>query len=183
MRCCGQTRSQSVLEHGFSVKNYLFDLLNHLEKDTPLRYEWRIPDWVLEHREYILKALPEPCVLKLYTVMHDCGKPVCVEFDEMGNRHFPDHAEVSYRTFTQFYDCPQAADLIRHDMDIHLLKADGVDTFVQNPNAIALLITGLAELHSNANMFGGIESTSFKIKWKNIDKRGRQILKTLTNTK
>ena len=27
---CEQTKNQSVLEHGISVKNYLFDLINHL---------------------------------------------------------------------------------------------------------------------------------------------------------
>jgi hypothetical protein len=44
-------------------------------------------------------------------------------------------------------------------------------------DAITLLIAALAEVHSNASLFGGIESTSFKIKWKTIDKRGRQICK------
>lgn len=67
------------------------------------------------------------------------------------------------------------------DMDIHLLKADGVPEFTARPQAAALLLTGLAEVHANAAMFGGIESTSFKIKWKQIDKRGRQIINTLNS--
>lgn len=47
MKTCKQTESQSVLEHGFSVKNYLFDLLDHLENGKPLKYQWKIPDWLL----------------------------------------------------------------------------------------------------------------------------------------
>jgi len=153
MKSCPQTETQSVLDHGFSVKNYLFDLLDHLEKGTPLKFEWKLPEWVYEEKEFILK----------------------------GKRHFPNHAEASYNTFINLFDDNAAADLIRRDMDIHLLKSEGVDDFCKNPNAIASLITGLAEIHSNAKMFGGIESTSFKIKWKSISKRGKQIIQTIKN--
>jgi hypothetical protein len=41
---CEQTKGQSVLEHDISVKNYLFDLINHLRSNTPLKYEWKLPD-------------------------------------------------------------------------------------------------------------------------------------------
>jgi hypothetical protein len=44
---------------------------------------------------------------------------------------------------------------------------------------LTLLVTSLCELHSNASMFGGIESTSFKIKYKQLDKRGNQVLKLI----
>ena len=66
--------------------------------------------------------------------------------------------------------------LIGMDMDIHLLNAESLKEFSERPEAISLLITGLCEIHSNAAMFGGIDSTSFKIKYKHIDKRGRQLL-------
>lgn len=33
MKQCDQTKGQSVLQHGISVKNYLFDLLNHLRNN------------------------------------------------------------------------------------------------------------------------------------------------------
>jgi len=65
------------------------------------------------------------------------------------------------------------------DMDIHLLKDVGVNDFAQKEEAATLLLTGLAEIHSNAEMFGGIESTSFKIKWKQINKRGKKISEIL----
>lgn len=44
-------------------------------------------------------------------------------------------------------------------------------------DALTLLLAALAEIHSNAKMFGGIESSSFKSKWKKIDRRGNQICK------
>lgn len=49
--------------------------------------------------------------------------------------------------------------------------------YFYDPLAITLLITGLSEIHSNAKMFGGTDSTSFKIKLKSITQRGKQIFK------
>jgi hypothetical protein len=177
MSNCEQTKGQSVLQHGKSVEKYLFDLINHLRSGDSLEYEWRLPDWVLENKDLILSSLPDDETLRLYTVYHDCGKPYCIEIDGEGKRHFPNHAGVSYNVFLQHFDNNAAAELIRKDMDIHLLKADRVGEFASSPYAITLLITGLAEIHSNCKMFGGIESTSFKIKWKAITSRGKQIIK------
>jgi len=66
-------------------------------------------------------------------------------------------------------------------MDIHLLKSDGVEEFSKNPYALTLLLTGLAETHSNSQMFGGTSSQSFLIKKKNIFKRGKNILHFIKN--
>ena len=177
MSNCEQTKGQSVLEHGQSVEKYLFDLINNLRSGDSLEYEWRLPDWVLENKDLILSSLSDDETLRLYTVYHDCGKPYCIEIDEEGKKHFPNHAEISYNIFLQHFDNNVAAELIRRDMDIHLLKADGVGEFASSPYAITLLIAGLAEIHSNCKMFGGTESTSFKIKWKAITSRGKQIIK------
>lgn len=178
---CDQTKGQSVLQHGQSVKNYLFDIVEHLRKGTPLQYEWKLPDWVLKHKDLISSSLPDDETLELYTVYHDCGKPFCLVIDEEGKRHFPNHAEVSYQIFNQVFNNPVSAELIRHDMDIHLLKSDGVEEFSKNPYALTLLLTGLSELHSNAEMFGGIDSVSFKIKHKCLSQRGKQIFNQLKN--
>ena len=152
------------------------DLLDHLENGTPLKYEWKIPEWIYAEKDLILKSLPDRKTLKLYTIMHDCGKPLCLEIDQEGRRHFPNHAKISYEVFTKFYQAPIAAELILHDMDIHTLKAEGVEEFCKNHYAIPLLLSGVAEIHSNAKMFGGMDSTSFKIKWKCISQRGKQIM-------
>ncbi len=182
MISCEQTKGMSVLEHGKSVKEYLFDLLNHLRNKTPLKYEWRLPQWIHDNSEYLLSKLPDDKTLSLYTTYHDCGKPFCLEIDNDNKRHFPNHSEKSYEIFKQIFKNEIAAELIKHDMDIHLLKSDGVEEFCKNKNAITLLLSGLAEIHSNARMFGGVESTSFKIKLKSITQRGKQILQILNDT-
>jgi len=181
MKNCEQTKGQSVLQHGESVRDYLFDLINHLRSGTPLKYDWRLPDWIFENKDLILSSLPDDETLELYTKFHDCGKPFCLTIDDDGRRHFPNHAQVSYDIFKQVFDNPVAAELILHDMDIHTLKSDGVKEFAQNPHAITLLLTGLAEIHSNCQMFGGSNSLSFKIKKKNIFKHGKTIIDKIKN--
>jgi len=183
MKKCEQTKGLSVLDHGFSVKNYLFDIINHLRTGDKLKYDWVLPDWLYTNKDLILSSLPDDKTIKLYTVFHDCGKPFCLTIDSDGKRHFPNHAEVSYQIFKQIFNNDVAAELIRHDMDIHLLKSTGVDEFCKNPYAITLLLTGLAEVHSNAKLFGGLDSTSFKIKFKSINQRGKQILNNQKNKK
>jgi hypothetical protein len=183
MRNCEQTKGQSVLQHGQSVRDYLFDLINHLRSGTPLKYDWRLPDWLFENKDLILTSLPDDETLELYTTYHDCGKPFCLTIDDEGKRHFPNHAKTSHDIFKRVFNNSVAADLILHDMDIHTLKADGVKEFAKNPHALTLLLTGLAEIHSNCKMFGGFGSTSFKIKWKCISQRGKQILNQLKNKK
>jgi hypothetical protein len=181
MSNCGQTKGQSVLQHGESVKNYLFDLINHLREDKDLKYDWQLPQWLLENKDIFLNNLPDDETLELYTIFHDCGKPFCLKIDSDGKRHFPNHARVSYDIFKSVFNNDLAANLILQDMDIHLLKSDGVEEFSKNPNALTLLLTGLAEIHSNSDMFGGKDSTSFKIKWKSINQRGKQILNIVKN--
>jgi hypothetical protein len=101
--------------------------------------------------------------------------------DAQGKRHFPDHPQHSYQTWLSISDNQQIAKLILMDMQIHTIKAAEIDDLIQHPEAITLLLAGLAEVHSNARMFGGIESQSFKIKWNQINKRGKTICQKLFN--
>ena len=174
MKNTPQTDTQSVWQHGQSVRNYMFDLLDHLEKGTPLTYDWKLPSWIYD--PILLENLPDRQTLELYTVYHDCGKPYCLTYDEDGRKHFPNHAEVSFNTFNQIFDNDVSADLIRRDMDFHLLRADSLQKFSEYKYYNVLMLSALSEIHSNAIMFGGKDSTSFKIKWKHSDKRGRQVL-------
>lgn len=180
MRTCEQTKGQSVLEHGLSVKRKTFELLDHLEKGVPLKSDWNIPDWIYTNKKYILDNLVDRKTIKEYTILHDCGKPYCIQYDDEGKRHFPNHAQVSADVYSSFSENSVIRNLILHDMDIHLLRAEDDLKFASMPNPITHIVVGLAELHANAEMFGGIESDSFKIKWKRINKRGRSILEILT---
>jgi len=179
MMACEQTKGMSVLEHGESVYKYFEDLYSHLANGTDLKFEWRMPKWIYENKDYILENIFDLETIKEYQIMHDCGKPYCRTVDEDGRVHFPNHAKVSEETYEKICGKGQVSKLIGMDMDIHLLKDEGVSEFASKPEAITLLITGLCEIHSNTSMFGGISSTSFKIKWKQIDKRGKAIFKII----
>jgi hypothetical protein len=134
-----------------------------------------------------LSSLVSDKSLELYTVYHDCGKPFCRTVDAEGKQHFPDHANISSQVWFEVAKgeslCQEVGELIAHDMDIHLISADEVEKFCTNKNAVSSLLTGLAEIHSNASLFGGIDSVSFKIKWKQINKRGKAICELLFNKK
>ena len=182
MRACYQTENQSVAEHGLSVAKHYCDLIMHIDGGKPIVGEWKLPDWCFSN---IIKQrlIPFPITTQ-YLIYHDCGKPYCRTVDESGRVHFPNHASVSKRIFdvvsnkhTFSDDDAMVSRLISEDMDIHLLKATGVGEFSHRLTGPTLLMAGLAEIHSNAKMFGGIESISFKSKWKNLNRRGNALVK------
>jgi hypothetical protein len=173
-----QTESQSVYQHGVSVKEHIFELISFL-KTGQIGTNWRMTTWMYDYREQLLASLLSEDIIEEYTIFHDCGKAYCLTIDENGKRHFPDHAEKSYQTWLNIGGSPQAAKLMKMDMIIHTMKAADIDEFIKHPEAITLLLAGLAEIHSNARMFGGIESESFKIKWSQINKRGKAICQKL----
>ena len=173
-----QTDTQNVLEHGISVAKHFNQLI---KGDTN---NWKLPTWFTDNKEFIFNNIHSLEDIKEYQVMHDCGKSYCMTIDEQGKRHFTNHAQVSSDTFSKISDNKVVADLILKDMVFHTIKADEVEDFVKNNSietVLTLLVTALCELHSNAAMFGGIESTSFKIKFKQLDKRGKQVLNLLKN--
>lgn len=177
MRLCEQTQGLSVLAHGESVHRYYVDLRNHVLEGALLQLDWKIPDW-LRSLSLWNARLDEPTLLE-YMTYHDCSKPYCREVDEEGRVHFPDHARISEEIWRSVGGTEQSAVLMGLDMQVHTMKADHLEIFCQNPEAASLLIAGMCEIHSNAAMFGGIESISFKMKWKHLDKRGKQIEKAL----
>ncbi len=177
MRSCEQTVGMSVLDHGHAVANRYSELISHIRDGKPLSSEWRLPDWIYDPM-ILTRLLPDE-LMENYQIFHDCGKPACLVIDEDGKRRFPNHAQVSKDIWLSLGGDERVGELIGMDMDAHLLKDEGVAEFAARPQAIPLLLTALAEISANAEMFGGIESTSFKIKWKTLDKRGKAILKRL----
>jgi hypothetical protein len=176
MQACEQTPGMSVLAHGQAVHDYFLDLQAYVQGGSRLRHEWRLPDWITTPG--LWSRLAPAKILEEYQVFHDNGKPFCRTTDTEGRVHFPDHAAWSEAIWRQV-GTEQAARLMGMDMDVHLLKGEGVVDFAAKPEAASLLITGFCEVHANAAMFGGIESTSFKMKWKHLDRRGKQICKLL----
>lgn len=181
MRNCEQTKGQDLLEHGRSVREHYFALLDHLEGQVSLhgRDNWRLPAWVDQYAAELLADQPARHQMDRYLTLHDGGKWQVKVVSEDGRAHFPGHADASMRAYLDAageHADPLVAELIRTDMDAHLLKADGIEEFASRPTASGLLLAALAEIHSNAAMFGGIDSTSFKIKAKHLASKGRRVL-------
>jgi hypothetical protein len=186
MSRCQQTKGQTVLQHGESVWLHLNQLIDHLRGTSTLEEgAWRLPSWLDDYKCHILDNLHCEGKLEEYAVFHDCGKPYCHHIDEItGKHHFPDHAEVSRNIWACVGGDEVVGHLIGNDMMIHTAGADEIAAKLAGDwsceDSVTLLLTGLAEIHANAKMFGGMEgvqSTNFKMKWKTVDKRGRQILK------
>jgi len=183
MKQTEQTKGQSIYQHGISVWKHYEDLLGILE-DKEANYKWRMPSWFVDYKDDIKKSLLPSDIIQQYTTMHDCGKPYCRTVDEGGMVHFPDHAQASYKTWNRINGDITIGQLILRDMEIHIIKAKDIPEFCRDKNiAITLLLAGLAEVHSNAAIFGGVESQSFKIKWRQIDRRGRAICRFLFGDK
>jgi peptidyl-tRNA hydrolase len=181
MESCAQAVGQSVLDHGRSVREHARVLREHLEGRRKLHTapNWRLPSWVDTYRDLLAAALVDEWTLDRYLTLHDAGKPDCRIVDDAGRVHFPNHAKVSATVVDELYGDATITELVARDMQAHTLTAADVPAFAAQPTAASLLIAALAEIHSNAAMFGGIESTSFKIKWKHLDRRGRAICQAL----
>lgn len=117
-----------------------------------------------------------------YGLYHDIGKPYCRTVDIEGKVHFPGHAQKSFEIYRELF--PEdliVQELIQQDMLIHCGSVEEIEAqFKLNPRlVINLLVSALSEVHSNCLMFGGIDSTSFKIKLKKVDQRCKLINKLL----
>ena len=173
MASCQQSQHQSILQHGEAVASKFKDLINGRTEG------FRLPDWFIQNEDFLKARLPNLELLETYHIYHDCGKPYCRTVDADGKQHFPDHARISGAIWRTLGGDPTIARFIEHDMDMHLLKPADAAAYPHLDLAPTLLLTALAELHANADMFGGIESTSFKIKWKCLNKVGNILIQRL----
>ena len=159
MESCEQTKGLNMLQHGQMVHDHYNLLIDQLQSKTheckELQQLW----------EEFGNRIPKPEILKTYHVYHDCGKPLCLSIDETGRRHFPNHAEMSAQQFAHLF--PEdgfTTALIRHDMDFHMMRGPELLQLWKSPFAPILYFTAWAEISANAEMFGGRESDSYKIK-------------------
>jgi hypothetical protein len=179
MKDCPQTDNQSVYEHGVSVYEHMLELIEYL-RTGEIGSNWKLPDWVAHYRQELLDSLLPIDIIEEYAIHHDCGKTNCLQIDEQGKRHFPNHAQASHDLWLSLGGNQEAAKLMLLDMQIHTIKAVDVSAFCEYKGATTLLLAGLSEIHANAEVcFGGFDSTSFKIKYKQLDRRGRAVCECL----
>jgi hypothetical protein len=108
-----------------------------------------------------------------YHINHDISKPYIIEYDDQGRAHYPNHWVSSSKMFRDLYGDSIFADLILHDMDFHTAKGEELTKTWALPYADHLYATAWAAIFSNAELFGGTESDSFKIKRKKLIKAFR----------
>lgn len=176
---------QTVYEHCESVRDKSLELYDHIVSGKSLTSEWVLPSWIEEYRKVLTKELritPRP-VVERYTQYHDCGKPLVAEFKN-GKMHFSGHEYYSAYVYNSFLGKDrQVLRLIKNDMLIHKSKACDVGKLLALRERATLLIVSLAEVHANAELFGGVKSDSFKIKYKKIVARGNALFKAIKEQK
>lgn len=182
MLACEQTQGQSIFLHGRSVEKYTFDLIHYLRDTHPLPSFWKLPEWLKKFSKEILNSLHSENIISNYTRYHDVGKPYCRTVDDNGSIHFPEHEKVSKDIYYNLTSDITTSNLIGWDMVLHKENASQIDSRCRHDwsiaDAVTLMVVSLAEVHSNAIAFDKtIETISFKIKWKQINKRGNQICK------
>lgn len=96
------------------------------------------------------------------------GKPYVIEYDEVGKAHYPGHSNKSYEMYVEEYGLDIYALLIKNDMLFHSGSNDDIINYCRNPIAVHSYATAWAEIMANAELFGGTESVSFKIKKKKL---------------
>lgn len=157
-----------MIQHGEMVHDWYCDLMG-LQK-----YVWNFGK-AAEQVAYLKQFAKSPLEIRCYHIYHDCGKPFCRTVDEDGRQHFPDHAQVSVRTWLEAGGSESISWYVSHDMDFHTLKGEELRELLADERAPTLLLTAWAELHANAQMFGGVESTSFKIKRKFLERNTKDL--------
>jgi hypothetical protein len=194
MKQTSQFGLQSVLEHGHSVHSNFNGIIRYFNRELPTKNcynpDFIFPKWFRVYKEEIKSFMQKELfyngiefekIIASYLVWHDCGKPFCRSKDGV---KFPNHAEVSYEMFQDFindgsYHDQVASECIKMDMAIHLVKSDGINEFCEFKFAPLLLLSGLAEIHANAQMTGGYDTQTFKIKFAQIERRGMAVCKKL----
>lgn len=176
MRNCYQFNNLSVLGHGLSVMRKAAKLYRGEFEGFVL------PDWFKDNFAQIKDSAHPWKTIKRYAIWHDVGKPYCRTVDESGKQHFPGHEEKSKQIFVDNFNQPSTiGELIGNDMLVHTVKSDELNHLLlcnklNKSDCFTLLLVAFAELHANAEMFGGISSVGFKMKYKQLDKRGKQLV-------
>lgn len=174
MKSTMQTQDQSILQHGLSVWRCTKKIL------TSDFDGMKLPKWFIEDSHWFINQIDDWDIIQMYNIWHDLGKAFCIQEIE-GKRHFPNHDKISEEKFKEFFPGNDyIAELIGLDMIMHTEKFEQImERNLPIKTLCILYITALAEINSNALMFGGHQSESFKIKLKRLDKTGKKLLALL----
>lgn len=157
-----------MIQHGEMVHDWYCDLVGDR------KYQWDFGK-VFHLIDDLIPLAVEPIKIRPYHIFHDCGKHYCRTVDEEGKQHFPNHAQVSYDKWMEVFGSENIGWYILNDMAFHTLSGESLIHIINDARAPTLLLTAWAELHANAQMFGGIDSTSFKIKRKFLEKNTKHL--------
>ena len=174
MTRCFHAPGLNMLQHGKMVHVEYVKLLEQLENRT-------LDEPVIQQCYDKLKQnLPPHQVLKRYHYLHDCFKHGVITIDENGKRQYPNHAAISAEQYLRIFPTEGfAAALIKNDMNFHIMKGDDLLKFCKSPFAPILYFTAWAEIAANAEMFGGTQSESYKIKRSRLIQSGKKLLNSL----
>lgn len=169
MKACCQFENINMIDHGNMVHHEYNQMISKLEDGDH-------DELILQQLYPFLKPLLMPSSdIETYQMFHDCGKPFCTPDD---GKKYPDHAEHSYNQWLTLYpESTTIAELMRYDMVFH---EGAPDDFYSHRLAPTLYLTAWAEIYANCQMFGGQDSTSFKIKRKKLIQQGKKFLKHFT---
>ncbi len=176
MRNCYQFENVSMLDHGQMVHKAYNQLIAQLDGGEVVVELPPLIQEIYDKTKHLL--ISNECGdLIMYHEFHDCGKPACLEIDAEGKRHYPNHAEWSRLQYvTVFAEKGTVPELIGMDMDFHTKSGQDLINLWKSPLAPTLYFTAWAEIIANATMFGGQDSTSFKIKKKRLIQAGKKCL-------
>ncbi len=167
---CYQFRDVNMYGHGMMVHKAYHKLIAQLDGGEIVV---DLPPLVQEIYDKTKHLLIED--LFMYHVFHDCGKPSCLDIDAEGKKHYPNHAECSKQQYVRIFgENGTVPELIGMDMDFHTKSGQELIDLWKSPLAPTLYFTAWAEIIANASMFGGFESTSFKIKKKRLIQAGKK---------
>lgn len=173
MKSTHQFDRVDMLEHGKMVHIHWKKLLNSNYFQEITQLDNKFIDVIISYQYDI-------STMKIYHYFHDCGKPICKKIDENGKNHYPDHAKISSQLFKKCFESELIEKLILHDMIFHNSSAQDIENFLcyyqKDKNFLcSLYMTAWAEILANSTMFGGIDSTSFKIKKKKLIQFGKKL--------
>lgn len=171
MSKCYQFENMNMLQHGEAVHEAYLQLIVQLEGGEVII---ELPPLIQELYDKLKHKLEDAETIRKYQIYHDCGKHLCRVIGEDGKQRFPNHAYYSALQYINVFGVSVGSVLVIRDMDFHTMKGDELVDLCKQPIAITLYLTAWAELIANSKMFGGYDSTSFKIKRKALIQAGKK---------